>query len=57
VNRAKGAVPSFLPGANPSLEDFAAAHQLPLEATRGGADTMYPEYRKKLATMPRVGKK
>jgi hypothetical protein len=57
VDRAKGVVPSFLPGANPSLEDFAAKYNLPFEATRGGAETMYPEYRKKLAAMPKAVKK
>jgi hypothetical protein len=57
VDRPKGVVPNFLPGANPSLQDFAAAHALPFDATRGGAETMYPEYRKKLATMPKAVKK
>jgi len=57
VERGKNVVPHFLPGTNPSLKDFAAAHNLPEEATRGGAATMYPEYRSKLATMPTAGKK
>jgi len=57
VERGKNVVPHFLPGTNPSLKDFAVAHNLPEEATRGGAATMYPEYRSKLATMPTVGKK
>ena len=57
VDRPKGVVPSFLPGANPSLGDFAADHRLPFEATRGGPETMYPEYRQKLAAMPNVEKK
>jgi len=57
VDRPKGLVPSFLPGTNPSLESFAAERNLPFEATRGGAETMYPEYRKKLARMPKVNKK
>jgi hypothetical protein len=57
VERKKGTVPHILPGTNPSLEDFPAAHNLPIEPTRGGAETMYPEYRNKLATMPKVGKK
>jgi hypothetical protein len=56
VERPKGVVPTFLPGANPSLRDFAAGYDLPFEATRGGAETMYPEYRQKLATMPKVEK-
>ena len=57
VDRPKGVVPSFLPGSNPSLKEFAAARNLPFEATRGGAETMYPEYRKKLAAMPKSDKK
>src|SRR5499427_2763824 len=57
VDRPKGVVPSFLPDSNPSLHDFATARNLPFEATRGGAETMYPEYRKKLAVMPKSDKK
>jgi hypothetical protein len=55
VERSKGVVPSLLPGANPFLEDFPAAYNLPAEAARGGAETMYPEYRNKMATMPKAG--
>ena len=57
VERSRGVVPNLLPGTNPSLNDFAAHHNLPIEATRGGPETMYPEYRNKLATMPKAGKK
>jgi hypothetical protein len=42
----EGTVPSFLPGQNPYLHEFADWYGLPYEATRGGAETMYPEYRK-----------
>jgi hypothetical protein len=34
------------------LYEFAEKVGMPHEATRGGAETMYPEYQKKLATMP-----
>jgi hypothetical protein len=51
IDRVRGAVPHFLPGANPYLAEFAIKHQLPLEATRGGAETMYPEFRQKLRTL------
>jgi hypothetical protein len=44
IERARGAVPHYLPGANPYLSEFAERHGLPLEATRGGAATMYPDY-------------
>jgi hypothetical protein len=48
VDRPKGYVPHWLPGTNPDLEDFAKKHELPFEATKGGAETMYPDYRLKL---------
>lgn len=44
-------VPHFLPGQNPYLNEFAQELGLPLEAARGGAETMYPEYRKKLKNL------
>jgi len=45
-------VPHYLPGQNPYLTEFAAQHGLPVEPTRGGAATMYPEYMQKVKTMP-----
>jgi hypothetical protein len=51
VIRPKGEVPHHLPGANPYLREFAQKHGLPLEATRGGAETLYPEYVEKIKTM------
>jgi hypothetical protein len=41
-------VPNHLPGTNPYLTEFADWYGLPLEGTRGGAETMYPEYRQKM---------
>jgi hypothetical protein len=41
-------VPHYLPGKNPFAETFAKYYNLPLEAAQGGAETMYPEFRKKL---------
>lgn len=41
-------VPHHLPGTNPFLTEVADWYGLPREATRGGAETMYPEYRKKM---------
>lgn len=38
-------VPHHLPGQNPWLREFAETYGLPYEATRGGAETLYPEYR------------
>jgi hypothetical protein len=45
---APGTVPHFLPGTNPYATTFAKMYGLPLEAAYGGAQTIYPEYRKKL---------
>ena len=43
--RAQGVVPSYMPGENPFLHEFADKHKIPLDAALGGAKTMYPEYR------------
>jgi hypothetical protein len=43
-----GSVPNFVPGSNPNLEEFAQRNGLPSEAVMGGAETMYPEFRKKI---------
>ena len=44
----QGWVPHRLPGASSEEEEFAKKHGLPIEAVRGGAETMYPDYRAKL---------
>jgi len=43
-----GSVPHFLPGSNPDADTFAKQYNLPLEAAYGGAQTIYPEFRKRL---------
>ena len=48
VPAAPGTVPHHLPGTNPYLEEFAQWYKLPFPATRGGAETLYPEYRSKI---------
>jgi len=49
VGRKEGEVPNYLPGENPFLLEYVKNHPMvPVEATRGGAETMYPEYRLKL---------
>jgi len=48
VDRPKDQVPHFLPGDNPYMTEFATRHKLPVEATQGGAETMYPEFRSKV---------
>jgi len=45
---APNAVPNHLPGTNQFLTEVADWYGLPLEATRGGAEAMYPEYQLKL---------
>ena len=49
-------VPSYLAGENPWTGEYAATHDLPQEATLGGAETTYPEYQAKLRTLPRPAK-
>ena len=41
-------VPNHLPGTNPYLTEFADWYGLELASTRGGAETMYPEYKLKM---------
>jgi len=41
-------VPSYMPGENPFVTEFAGKHKVPVAAAMGGAETMYPEYRSKL---------
>jgi hypothetical protein len=48
----RGTVPHYLPGENPYAAEYAASHDLPQDATLGGAHTMYPEYRERLETLP-----
>jgi hypothetical protein len=48
VPKAADYVPNHLPGTNPFLHEVSDWYGLPYEATRGGAETLYPEYRKKM---------
>jgi hypothetical protein len=41
-------VPSFMPGENPFEHEFADRWHIPVDAALGGAETMYPEYTRKL---------
>jgi len=50
--REPGEVPSYLPGENPWVAEYAATHNLPQDVTLGGADTMYPEYRARMKKLP-----
>ena len=40
----RGRVPSFMPGANDTLDMFAKRHGVPLTAALGGSATLYPEF-------------
>ncbi len=51
VDRPAGVVPHHLPGTNPFLDEFGRRYGVPLDAARGGAETMYPEYMLKLKNM------
>jgi hypothetical protein len=46
-----GKVPSYLPGQNDLLSDFATEYGIPPEAALGGAEETSPDYIKKLKTM------
>jgi hypothetical protein len=46
-----GSVPNFLPGKNDILYNFATEYGIPPEASLGGAETLSPDYIKKLKTM------
>jgi hypothetical protein len=52
IDRPLGVVPNHLPGANMFLQEFSQRWGVPFEATRGGAETMYPEYAQKAKAMP-----
>jgi len=41
-------VPHYLPNENPFLKDIRLRYGIPEGQPTGGADSMYPEYKKKL---------
>ena len=45
IPKPAGVVPNFFPGTNPFLHEVADWYGLPYDATRGGAETLYPEYK------------
>lgn len=48
ASRKEGDVPHYLPGKNPFVDEVTKTYHIPQEAVLGGAETMYPAYRKKL---------
>lgn len=49
IVRPRGTIPHHLPGTNTFLKEYQDAHHIPEEGAMGGAMTMYPEYRNRLA--------
>jgi hypothetical protein len=49
-----GRVPSNMLGQYPYLSEFAEEYGIPQEAALGGAETLYPEYIKKMKTMKKA---
>jgi glyoxylase-like metal-dependent hydrolase (beta-lactamase superfamily II) len=54
AGRPEGFVPHYLPGTNPFVDEYSKKFALPVEATRAGAETMYPEYRPALRKLQGV---
>jgi hypothetical protein len=52
VDRPKGSVPHKLPSDTNFETGFAKRCGIPIEAAKGGADTMYPEYQSKMPGTP-----
>jgi cyclase len=50
--REKGEVPHYLPGENPYLLEFVKRTGVPVAPTRGGPETIYPEYQATLKADP-----
>jgi hypothetical protein len=48
IERERGAVIHHLPGTNTYLNEYAEKEGISLDTSRGGAETMYPEYQDKL---------
>jgi hypothetical protein len=44
----EGRVPHYLPGQNPMVDEMTKLYGIPREASMGGAETMYPEFRDKI---------
>jgi hypothetical protein len=54
IVRPRGQIPHHLPGTNTFLKEYQVAHGIPEQAAMGGAETMYPEYKAKIAAMPKM---
>lgn len=50
----QGTIPNYLPGETPYVNEYPAKYGIPLDAYKGGEETMYPEFRLKMATMTKL---
>ena len=48
ATQTEGDVPAYLPGEHPFKGEFETKHHLPEFAARGGAETMYPEFKERI---------
>ena len=55
VDRPRGKVPHEMPGENHFLGEFGQKYNIPIEATGGGAETMYPELPRKIVKERNAG--
>jgi hypothetical protein len=52
IDHPKGWVAHHLPGTNEWLNEFPSMYGIPVEAARGGAETIYPDFLLKLQALP-----
>jgi hypothetical protein len=52
VPNADNRVPHYLPGRNPFLREFSEWYAVPYEGARGGAETLYPEFKQRMGPPP-----
>jgi hypothetical protein len=52
IPRAEGIVPMNLPGYNAMMDEYAVRNGVPVQASLGGAKTMFPEYQDTVKTLP-----
>jgi len=52
IPRARGVIPSHLPGQNPQETEFAIRNNIPIETAKGGAQTALPEYQEYMKKLP-----
>ena len=51
TGKSQDRVPNYLWGEHPYLKEYFNKYKIPLFASLGGADTMYPEFKQKIRTM------